>query len=78
MPEINTTGFEKRIAAANPGLSRGKVQRLALKITKRMDSMTQFVGATEDQVYEMGLRILGIHSDPTARDAVRNAEEVAA
>ena len=78
MPEINTTGFERRIAEASPGLKRGKVQRLALKITKRMENMTQFVGATEDEVYEMGLRILGIMPDPTARDAVRNIEAVAA
>ena len=78
MPEINTTGFERRIAEANPGLKRGKVQRLALKITKRMENMTQFVGATEDEVYEMGLRILGIHTDPTARDAARNIEAAAA
>ena len=78
MPAINTTGFEKRIAAADPSLSRSKVQRLALKITKRMENMTQFVGATEDEIYEMGLRILGLHADPTARDAVRNIEAVAA
>ena len=78
MPEINTTGFECRIAEANPGLKRGKVQRLALKITKRMENMTQFVGATEDELYEMGLRILGIHADPAARDAARNIEAVAA
>ena len=42
-----------------------------------MENMTQFVGATEDEVYEMGLRILGIHSDPTARDAARNIEREA-
>ena len=64
-------------AEASPGLKRGKVQRLALKITKRMENMTQFVGATEDEVYEMGLRILGIMPDPTARDAVRNIEAAA-
>ena len=36
--EINTTGFEKRIAEAAPALSKSKVQRLALKITKRMQA----------------------------------------
>ena len=70
MPEINTTGFEKRIAAACPAMKRGKVQRLALKITKRMDHYTQFVGADEEAVYEEGLRILGIHRDDTARMAI--------
>ena len=43
-----------------------------------MENMTQFVGATEDELYEMGLRILGIHADPAARDAARNIEAVAA
>lgn len=78
MPEINTTGFEKRIAAADPSLSRSKVQRLALKITKRMDAATRFAGSTDAEVYEIGLRILGLHADATARDAVRNIEAAAA
>ena len=77
MPEINTTGFERRIAEANPGLKRGKVQRLALKITKRMDAATRFAGSTDAEVYEIGLRILGLHTDATARDAVRNIEAAA-
>ena len=68
--EINTTGFEKRIAEAAPALSRSKVQRLALKITKRMQASGRFADAPPEAVYEVGLRILGIHRDETARDAV--------
>ena len=78
MPEINITGYKARIRNDFPALSESQVKRLAKKVAWRVENMTQFVGATEDEVYEMGLRILGIHADLTARDAARNIETVAA
>ena len=44
------------------------------KVAWRVENMTRFVGATDTDMYEDALRILGILSDPTARDAVRNIE----
>lgn len=61
---MTTTGFEKRIAAACPHLSRSKVQRLALKLAKRAERMQE-----QFDFYDQ-LRILGIHADVTARDAL--------
>ena len=72
MPGI--TGFEKRIRAYADEhfipLSRSKAQRLALRIAKRAQAMQELFD------FERELRILGIASDPTARDAVRNLEMV--
>ena len=73
MPEIlTTTGYERKIREAVPDIKKGKCQRLALKIAKRAAAMQ-----TEFDFYEE-LRILGIISDPTARDAAENLEAMAA
>ena len=68
MPEISTTGFEKLIAAEAPNLSRGRVKALAKRIAYRAQSMQ------EQFDFFAELRILGLVSDPTARDAIRNIE----
>ena len=78
MPEINITGYKVRIRADFPALSESQVKRLAKKVAWRVENMTRFVGATDADMYEAALRILGIHADPTARDAVQNVETVAA
>ena len=70
------SGWEKKITAYAVDqlipLSRGQVKRMALKIHKRAEHMQA------ELTFEQALRILGIHSDPTARDAVRNLERQAA
>lgn len=68
---MSTTGFEKRIAAEVPDLSRGQVKKLAHKLAKRAAAMQE-----EFDFYD-ALRVLGISSDPTARDAIRNMEAAA-
>ena len=78
MPEISTTGYENRIRNDFPQLSRSQAKRLAKKVAWRVENMTRFAGANQDDMYETALRILGIHADPTARDAVQNVETVAA
>lgn len=65
---MTTTGYEKRIAAADPSLSKGKVQRLANRIAKRAAAMQ------EQFDFFAELRILGVIADPTARNAVKNIE----
>ena len=77
MPEISTTGYEDRIRNDFPQLSRSQAKRLAKKVAWRVENMTRFVGANQDDMYETALRILGIHADPTARDAVQNIEAAA-
>ena len=49
-------------------LSNSKAQRLAVRIARRAEKMQQ-----EFDFFE-SLRVLGMTSDPTARDAVRNIE----
>ena len=78
MPKISIHGYERRIAADFPTLSRSQAKALAKKVAWRVENMTRFVGATDADMYEDALRILGIMPDPTARDAVRNIEAVAA
>lgn len=78
MPEINATGFEKRLEVEAPHLSKGQRKAAAKRIAWRMQHATEFVDAPIETVYEAGLRILGIHSDVTARDAARNLEGAAA
>ena len=78
MPKISIHGYERRIAADFPTLSRSQTKALAKKVAWRVENMTRFVGANQDDMYETALRILGIHADPTARNAVRNIEAVAA
>ena len=62
---MSTTGFEKRIAAAAPNLSRGQVKKIARKLAHRAERMQ-----TENDFYT-ALRVLGIHPDPTALAATR-------
>ena len=57
---MSTTGFEKRIAAAAPNLSRWQVKKIARKLAHRAERMQ-----TEHDFYG-ALRVLGIHPDPTA------------
>lgn len=80
MPENGTTitGFQKRIMTACPDMPKKYAERLARRVNARMDYYTRFVDLPVEAVYEEGLRILGIHRDETARDAVRNIEAVAA
>lgn len=78
MLEINATGFENRLKREAPHLSKGQRKAAAKRIAWRMQQATEFVDAPVETVYEAGLRILGIHSDVTARDAVRNLEAVTA
>lgn len=64
---MSTTGFEKRISAFAPHLSRGQVKKIARRLAHRADRMQ-----TEHDFYE-ALRILGVHPDPTAVQALRAA-----
>lgn len=68
---MSTTGFEKRIADAAPSLSRGQVKKIARKLAHRAERMQ-----TVEEFYA-ALKVLGISSDPTARDAIRNMEAAA-
>lgn len=61
---MSTHGFERRIADAAPSLSRGQVKKIARKLAHRAERMQ-----TENDFYT-ALKVLGIHADPTARDAV--------
>lgn len=61
---MSTHGFERRIADAAPNLSRGQVKKIARKLAHRAEQMQ----TVED--FDHALRILGIYSDPTARDAL--------
>ncbi|AIY01172.1 hypothetical protein ART_1573 [Arthrobacter sp. PAMC 25486] len=73
MPENDTaTGFKNRIIEAVPGVNHNFAARCANRIKRRADRMQE-----EFDFYE-SLRILGLVSDTTARDAVRNLETVTA
>lgn len=61
---MSTTGFEKRIAAAAPSLSRGQVKKIARKLAHRAERMQTV------EEFEHALKILGIYSDPTAQEAI--------
>lgn len=61
---MSTTGFERRIADAAPDLSRGQVKKIARRLAHRAERMQ-----TVEEFYT-ALKVLGIHSDPTARDAI--------
>lgn len=75
MPEINRTlnltGYEKKIASTVPELSRPQVRKTAKRIYWIAQNMQEVF-----DFYEQ-LRILGIISDPTAREAVENLEDAA-
>lgn len=62
------TGFKNRIIEASPGINEEYAKRVATRLKKRMDRMT------EEFDFFAELRILGIISDPTARDAIENLE----
>ena len=65
---LEANGIEKSPSA---------ISRMATKINKRFEWSTANIDATDYELAETALRILGIHADPTARDAVRNIEAVA-
>lgn len=65
---MSTTGFEKRIAAAAPDLSRGQVKKIARRLAHRAERMQ-----TEHDFYA-ALRVLGVSPDPTAVQAIKNME----
>ena len=69
---MTITGYQKKIMAAVPGMNKNKAERLAIKIGKRAEAMQE-----QFDFYEC-LRILGLISDTTARDAVSNLEKAAA
>lgn len=69
MPEnTSTAGFENRIRAEFPALSKSQVKRAAKKIKYVMDNMSEVTD------FYAGLRILGVITDSTPRDAIRNLE----
>lgn len=68
---MTVTGYQKKIMEHAPHLSKSKAEKLAHRIAKRVDRML-----TEHEFFEQ-LRILGIISDPTARDAAQNLEATA-
>ncbi|WP_346922752.1 hypothetical protein [Glutamicibacter creatinolyticus] len=72
---VTATGFRDRIMAEAPTLgvsvSKKRAEKLGIKLARRLEAQM-----TEFDFYE-GLRILGVISDPTARDAVRNLEVAA-
>jgi hypothetical protein len=70
MPEISTTALESRIRREFPTVSTSQAKRAAKRIAWRM------VNAAEIDFYT-SLRNLGIISDPTPREAIRNLEAVA-
>lgn len=65
---MTVTGYQKKIMAAVPEIKKSKAEKLAHKIAKRAAAMQ-----TEFDFFE-SLKILGVISDPTARDAVKNME----
>ena len=80
-PKITRTQWKKRIStycAAN-GIekSAGQIERMAIKAYKRVEHEEQLRNATEYEIYEAGLRILGIYSDITPREAVQEKERAA-
>lgn len=80
-PKITRTQWKKRITeyCAEHGIDKtaGQIERMAIKAYKRVEHEEQLRNATEYEIYEAGLRILGIISDPTPRDAIRNMEVAA-
>lgn len=69
MPEANTaTGFKNRIIEAVPGINHNFAARCAGRIKRRADRMQE-----EFDFFE-SMRILGLITDTTARDAIRNLE----
>lgn len=66
---MTITGYQKKIMDAVPDMKKSKAEKLAHKIAKRAVAMQE-----QFDFYE-SLRILGLISDTTARDANRNLEK---
>lgn len=68
----NLLGWKRRIAAylGSHGIEKSEsaIRRMAARIDARMTAMNDV------HTFEAGLRILGIITDTTARDAIRNIE----
>ena len=77
-PKITRTKWKKRITeyclANGIDKSAGQIERMAIKAYKRVEHEEQLRNATEYEIYEAGLRILGIYSDITPREAVQEME----
>jgi len=73
-PKITRTQWKKRITeyclANGIDKSAGQIERMAIKAYKRVEHEEQLRNATEYEIFEAGLRILGIYTDTTARDAL--------
>lgn len=69
---ITATGYRNRLLEEAPALgiqvSKKQAEKIGIRIARRIESQM-----VELDFYE-ALRIMGIISDPTARDAVRNLE----
>jgi len=65
---MTITGYQKKIMQAAPGLGKNKAERLAIKLVKRQERMQE-----QFDFYE-SLRIFGVITDTTPRDAIRNIE----
>ncbi|WP_413455956.1 hypothetical protein ACLQ8T_05610 [Glutamicibacter sp. FR1] len=72
---ITATGYRNRLLEEAPALgiqvSKKQAEKIGIRIARRIESQM-----VELDFYE-ALRIMGIISDPTARDAVRNMEAAA-
>lgn len=80
-PKITRTQWKKRITeyclANGIDKSAGQIERMAIKAYKRVEHEEQLRNATEYEIYETGLRILGIYTDITPREAVQEMERAA-
>lgn len=65
MPSIS--GYKNRILEAVPGIDQNRAKRIAKKLAWRAEHMQ------EEFDFFAELRVLGIHADPTAVQAVRAA-----
>lgn len=66
---MTITGYQKRILEAAPEVGKNKAERLAIKLAKRQERMQE-----QFDFYE-SLRIFGVITDTTPRDAIRNIED---
>lgn len=69
---ITATGYRNRLLEEAPALgiqvSKKQAEKIGIRIARRIESQM-----VELDFYE-ALRIMGIISDPTARDAIRSLE----
>jgi len=68
---MTITGYQKRILETAPEVGKNKAERLAIKLVKRQERMQE-----QFDFYE-SLRIFGVITDTTPRDAIRNIEDAA-